>query len=74
MSRKEPGRQLPSKPLKLSRFERFNMPKKRKFGKSTKRCRKCGRAGLGVMAKYNLYYCRQCFREEARKLGFRKYE
>ncbi len=74
MSLEGAKKQLLSKPLKLSRFERFNMPKKRKFGKSTRRCRKCGRAGLGVIAKYNLYYCRQCFREEARKLGFKKYE
>jgi small subunit ribosomal protein S14 len=67
-------KQIENKPLKLSRFVRFNLPKKRKFGKATRVCRKCGRAGLGVIVKYNLYYCRQCFREEAKKLGFRKYE
>ena len=65
-------KQLVSKPLKLSRFERFNKSKKRKFGKSMHPCRKCGKHE-GVIRKYGLLYCRQCFREEAKKLGFRKW-
>lgn len=47
------------------------MPKK--FGKGNKVCIKCGRVGRGIISKYNLFYCRQCFREEAEKLGFKKY-
>ncbi|MEM5766525.1 MAG: 30S ribosomal protein S14 [Candidatus Aenigmatarchaeota archaeon] len=47
------------------------MPKK--HGKATRVCRKCGRVGMGIIRKYDLYYCRQCFREEARKIGFKKY-
>ncbi len=65
-------KQVEKKPKKLSRLERFNLSKKRKFGKNIHKCRKCGKKG-GVIRKYGLYYCRQCFREEAEKLGFRKY-
>ena len=46
--------------------------KKRKFGRGSRVCRRCGRHG-GVIRRYNLYYCRQCFREVAKKLGFKKY-
>ncbi|RLI98342.1 MAG: 30S ribosomal protein S14 [Candidatus Aenigmatarchaeota archaeon] len=63
--------QLKNKPLKLERFDKFNKPKKRKFGKNIHKCRKCGRTG-GVIRKYGLMYCRQCFRETAKKLGFEK--
>jgi small subunit ribosomal protein S14 len=46
--------------------------KKRKFGRGSRVCRRCGRRGA-LIRKYNLYYCRQCFREVAKKLGFKKY-
>jgi len=64
-------KQISSKPLKLARFDKFNKTKKRKFGKNIHKCRKCGRTG-GVIRKYGLQYCRQCFREQAKKLGFEK--
>ena len=63
--------QVKNKPLKLSRLERFNKPKERKSGKNVHKCRKCGRTG-GIIRKYGLLYCRQCFREKAKKLGFVK--
>lgn len=47
--------------------------KPRKFGKGSRVCRRCGAYGP-VIQMYNLFYCRQCFREIAEKLGFRKYE
>lgn len=65
-------KQIESKPIKLKRYNKFNKPKDRKFGRSVYRCRKCGRTD-GVIRSYGLMYCRQCFREEAAKLGFRKY-
>jgi len=65
-------KQVEGKKEKLSRFEKFNKSKSRKFGKNVFRCRKCGRTG-GVTRKYGLNYCRQCMREDAEKLGFRKY-
>ncbi|MGD0027993.1 MAG: 30S ribosomal protein S14 [Candidatus Bathyarchaeia archaeon] len=49
-------------------------PKKvRKYGKGTRPCSRCGSYGP-VIRRYNLNLCRQCFREAAKKLGFRKYE
>jgi len=43
-----------------------------KFGRGAYACRRCGRYG-GVIRKYHLNYCRQCWREIARKVGFKKY-
>ena len=72
MSYEKNIRQVAHKPLKLSRLERFNKSKKRSFGKNIYKCRKCRRT-KGMIRQYGLLYCRQCFREEAEKLGFRKY-
>ncbi|MFQ5647741.1 MAG: 30S ribosomal protein S14 [Candidatus Aenigmatarchaeota archaeon] len=66
-------KQIENKPKKLAKFMKFNAPKKRKFGKSTYPCRRCGKR-RGIIRSYGLQYCRQCFREEAEKLGFKKYE
>ncbi|MDV3293408.1 MAG: 30S ribosomal protein S14 [Nitrososphaerales archaeon] len=48
-------------------------PKKRSYGKSTHYCKRCGQYGA-VIRSYDLVLCRQCFREVAEKLGFRKYD
>jgi ribosomal protein S14 len=45
----------------------------RKFGKGSRPCRRCGSYGSLIRA-YGLNLCRQCFREIASDLGFRKYE
>jgi ribosomal protein S14 len=47
--------------------------KERSIGKGSRPCRRCGQQGP-VIRKYGLMLCRQCFREEAKPLGFRKYE
>jgi len=47
-------------------------PRDRKFGTSTKKCVRCGRLGAHI-GKYNLNLCRQCFREIAEQIGFKKY-
>lgn len=65
-------KQVENKPEKKARFLKFSSPTKRKFGKNAHKCRKCGRTG-GVIRRFGLLYCRQCFREEAEKLGFKKY-
>ena len=65
-------KQVERKPNKLARFKKFNIPKKKKYGKGIHTCRKCG-THRGVIRKYGISYCRRCFREEAEKLGFRKY-
>jgi small subunit ribosomal protein S14 len=46
--------------------------KKKAYGKGKIECRKCGRHG-GIIRKYGLNYCRQCWREIAKKIGFKKY-
>ena len=46
-------------------------PKKR-FGKGTRRCRRCG-THRAIIRRYSLYVCRRCFREVAEQIGFKKY-
>jgi len=41
------------------------------FGRGAYECRMCGRK-QGLVRRYNIYFCRQCFREWAPKLGFKK--
>ncbi|MBW2983692.1 30S ribosomal protein S14 [Candidatus Woesearchaeota archaeon] len=65
-------KQLRAKPVKLKKFVKHNAPKERKFGRSSRKCRRCGRI-RGHIKKYGLNLCRQCFREIATKLGFKKY-
>lgn len=71
-SYKKMYKQLKNKPTKLTKYEKHNMPKKRVFGVGSKPCRLCGRLG-GHIQKYGLNVCRQCFRDNAQKLGFKKY-
>ncbi len=47
--------------------------KKLQNGKGTRWCKRCG-SFTGLIQAYNLMLCRQCFREVADKLGFKKYE
>jgi small subunit ribosomal protein S14 len=35
-------------------------------------CQRCGRE-QGLVGKYDIWLCRQCFREIARGMGFKKY-
>ena len=66
-------KQLKAKPAKLKKYTKHNAPKKRSCGKNLKVCRRCGRKG-GHIDKYGLDLCRQCFREIATKIGFKKYD
>ena len=65
-------KQLKSKQSKMKRFKKHNTPKQRSCGFSRYRCCRCGRIG-GHIKSYGLDLCRQCFREVAPKLGFKKY-
>lgn len=47
-------------------------PKERQFGKGSRACSRCGNKN-GLIRRYGLNLCRQCFREVANKLGFKKY-
>ncbi|HRZ85740.1 MAG TPA: 30S ribosomal protein S14 [Candidatus Paceibacterota bacterium] len=47
-------------------------PKERKTGIAIRKCERCGRFGAHV-GQYGLNFCRQCFREIATEIGFKKY-
>lgn len=64
--------QIGNKPVKLIRFNKFNTPKERSCSITKRKCRRCGRNG-GHIQKYGLHLCRQCFRDIATKIGFKKY-
>ena len=65
-------KQLENKPEIKARFLRFCKPKDRKFGIAAKKCTRCGRHGAHL-SQYGLNLCRQCFREIAEQIGFKKY-
>lgn len=64
--------QIKHKEAKAKRFLKYNKPKGTKIGKGARRCSRCGRFGAHIR-KYGLSLCRQCFREVAEDLGFKKY-
>ncbi|KAK9880120.1 hypothetical protein WA026_008635 [Henosepilachna vigintioctopunctata] len=43
----------------------------RKYGQGSRSCRACSN-GHGLIRKYGLNLCRQCFREYAADIGFKK--
>lgn len=65
-------KQLKAKPAKLKKFIKHNAPKKRGCGIALRKCRRCGRTRAHIRS-YGLGLCRQCFREIAKKIGFKKY-
>lgn len=65
-------KQIANKKGKKARYEKHNTPKERKFGENSKKCGRCGRTGAHI-SKYGLDLCRQCFRETATDLGFKKF-
>ncbi len=65
-------KQLDTKPEKKSKYLKHNAPKERSCGINRKKCRRCGRI-RGHVDKYGLNLCRQCFRDTAQSLGFKKY-
>jgi small subunit ribosomal protein S14 len=64
--------QLKRKPAKLKKYLKHNKPKDRVFGIAAQKCENCGRFGAHV-GQYNINLCRQCFRELAEELGFKKF-
>jgi small subunit ribosomal protein S14 len=68
-------KQLEGKPGKMAKYKKYNVPTikgKKASGAQTKKCVRCGRNG-GHISKYGLHLCRQCFREVATKIGFKKF-
>ena len=65
-------KQLKFKPVKLKKFIKNNSPKKRSCGFALKRCVRCGRIKSRI-SSYGINLCRSCFREDAIRIGFKKY-
>jgi len=65
-------KQLQNKPGKLAKYKKYSVPKTRKGSVLDKKCKRCGRTG-GHISKYGINLCRQCFRDLATKIGFKKY-
>ena len=65
-------KQLRPKPAVAKKFITHNKPKDRTTGVAKKKCERCGRYGAHIK-QYNLNLCRQCFREIATEIGFKKY-
>mgnify|MGYP001614021691 CR=1 FL=1 len=65
-------KQLKTKKAKAKKFLKHNKPKERKFGIAAQKCERCGRFGAHINS-YGIHLCRQCFRETAVELGFKKY-
>ncbi|MBS3107744.1 30S ribosomal protein S14 [Candidatus Woesearchaeota archaeon] len=65
-------KQLDAKPVKKEKFIKHNKPKDRKCGVALRKCAICGRNGAHIQ-KYGLGLCRQCFRLNAKAIGFKKY-
>ena len=65
-------RQLKAKPVKLNKFLKHNERKKRSCGRELNKGIRCGRNGVHIN-KYGMHICRQCFREVAMSIGFKKY-
>ena len=65
-------KQLKGKPVKYKKFLKHNVPKERTFGIGSRKCRRCGRYGAHIQ-KYGMHLCRQCFRDIAKDIGFKKY-
>lgn len=65
-------KQIKHKKGKYEKYKKHNTPKEREHGKGQKSCRFCGRKGAHIK-KYGLNICRQCFREKANDIGFKKY-
>ena len=65
-------KQLRSKPAVMQRFLKHCQPKERKFGIAARKCERCGRFGAHI-SSHGINLCRQCFREIATEIGFKKY-
>jgi small subunit ribosomal protein S14 len=65
-------KQLNSKPAVKAKYLKHCQPKDRKIGVASRKCERCKRYGAHIRS-YGLNLCRQCFREIATEIGFKKY-
>ena len=64
--------QLKAKPAIWKKYLKHNAPKKRTTGANLKHCKRCG-SSRGFIEKLYINLCRRCFRQYAKKIGFKKY-
>lgn len=64
--------QLQNKPGKWIKYVKHNSPKKRNYGRSVTKCDFTGNTH-GVIRKYGLNVCRRYFKNNAKALGFNKF-
>jgi small subunit ribosomal protein S14 len=64
--------QISHKTGTLKKFKKHNTIKKRSCGRNLHKCVRCGRTAAHIKS-YSLHLCRQCFRNIASKIGFKKY-
>ncbi len=60
------------KPGTLAKILKHNRPKKRKYGKGARKCIICGRHN-GLIRKYGIMMCRECFKRYAEQMGWFRY-
>jgi small subunit ribosomal protein S14 len=65
-------KQIGGKPGKMAKYKKYNVPKERTGGVLGRKCTRCG-STHGLVRKYGINLCRQCFREIAPSLGFKKF-
>ena len=65
-------KQVAHKDAKRKKILKHNKPKDRSTGRTKTKCTRCGKFSSHIH-KYGLHLCRQCFREMADELGFKKY-
>ncbi len=58
--------------VKVREFQ-VTLRKQRKYGKGSRWCKRCGQY-TALIQSHDLMLCRQCFREVAKSLGFKKFE
>lgn len=63
---------IKNKPGKIKKYNKHNVPKERSCGVANLKCKFCLRMG-GHVGQYGIDLCRQCFRDNAKSLGFKKY-
>ncbi len=69
---KKAFKQLNAKPAVKRKYVKHNKPAERAHGIATRACGHCGRHRAHIN-KYGLHLCRQCFRQYASELGFKKF-
>ncbi|MDH7517965.1 MAG: 30S ribosomal protein S14 [Candidatus Thermoplasmatota archaeon] len=50
----------------------MKIKERKKFYGRIKGCERCGRK-RAIIRRYGLHLCRQCFRDKAEELGFKKF-